>query len=60
MALLLPLAGLDASLLTTRPQPLKMGTDCHSRPPLSRPSLASRLLLKNSTTTVKNCKSMHN
>ncbi len=60
MALLLPLAGLDASLLAPRPRPLKMGTDCHSRPSLSRPSLASRLLLKNSTTTVKNCKSMHN
>lgn len=32
MALLLPLAGLDASLLAPRPRPLKMGTDCHSRP----------------------------
>jgi hypothetical protein len=60
MALLLPLAGLDASLQAPWPRPLKMGTDCHSLPPLSRPSLASRLLLKNSTTTVKNCKSMHN
>ena len=32
MALLRPLAGLDASLLAPRPQPLKMGTDCHSFP----------------------------
>lgn len=60
MALLLPLAGLDASLLTTRPQPLKNGHRLPLPPPLFRPSLASRLLLKNSTTTVKNCKSMHN
>lgn len=30
MALLLPLAGLDAS--QQPPRPLKMGTDCHSRP----------------------------